>query len=81
MNERLDNNPMRAENERFQRENMDMREALKNIKCLICRQNSSLLVQNRPQSLLTLRTENLRLREEVKFLFFIFSSFLTNITN
>ncbi|KAL8476438.1 hypothetical protein ACS0TY_028926 [Phlomoides rotata] len=69
MNERSDNNALKTENERIWHENMAMREALKNITCLVCRQaGSSHQVQDQSQSLVTLRTENLRLRKEANFL-------------
>ncbi|KAL3527400.1 hypothetical protein ACH5RR_012056 [Cinchona calisaya] len=61
-NERVDNNTLRTENERFRRENLAMRETVKNLMCTKCEGSESR--EARLQNIQRLRVENAWLNSE-----------------
>ncbi|RDX76970.1 Homeobox-leucine zipper protein ROC8, partial [Mucuna pruriens] len=71
INERLDNNVLRVENERIQSENLKMREALQKVFCVPCGGGAFGGAEERELSLQILKAENFLLTKEASKLFYL----------
>lgn len=76
--EREDNNALRAENERMERENVELREAMKNLFCKSCGVSPSAdNSQDRGYSRQQLQLENALLKDEASYITSLIHSFLS----